>query len=430
MNPATLRTLFLTVVGLFVLWLAYLARTVVTPLLVALLLAYILDPVVRWLERRGLSRAFASGLVVVVALASIVSIFAVATARFASEAGALYDDVVGEPVADAGAREAFEKSLVSGEAGEAETARIRGLVRTVPREGVSRLYFDRNGNGRFDPGYAQQAIEKIGNAAKDTVWQQPIANGVRGIGEFGPKLMESAQTFLLGVAKGGQDLVFGLLGILTLSILFPIYLYYSLVNLARVYDVTVSHMPLGQRQRIVDILHKIHVTISAFFRGRLITMLVKGGMLYVLFAAFGVPFSFLCAAFAAIASLVPLVGGIAAGVPPVLLALPNSTGGEVAGLVIGILVAEAIEGYVLIPALVGRSVGLHPLTVLVCTLVAYELLGFFGMIVAVPLTAVVKILAAEFVLPEVRRRAGLPPRPAEATAAPVAADPSPSGPAT
>ena len=429
MNPATLRTLFLTAVGALVLWLAYLARAVVTPLLVALVLAYILDPVVRWLERRGLSRGAASGLVVVVALASIVSVVAVAATRFASEAGALYDDVVGEPDADLGAREAFEKSLTAGESREAEAARIRGLVRVIPRDGVSRIYFDRNGNGRFDPGYAQQAVEKIGAAAKDTLWQKPIEDGVRGLGEFGPKVMESAQSFLLGLAKGGQDLVFGLLGIVTLSILFPIYLYYSLVNLARVYDVTVGHLPLGQRPRIVEILHKIHVTVSAFFRGRLITMLVKGAMLYVLFAAFGVPFSVLCAAFAAVASLVPLVGGIAAAVPPVLLALPSSTGGEIAGLVIGVFVVEAIEGYVLIPALVGRSVGLHPLTVLVCTLVAYELLGFFGMIVAVPLTAVVKILAAEFVLPEVRRRAGLAPRPADLPPAPVAADSNPPGPA-
>src|SRR6185436_1573178 len=121
------------------------------------------------------------------------------------------------------------------------------------------------------------------------------------------------------------------------------------------------------------------------------------------------PFSYVCAAFAALASLVPVVGGIAAAVPPIVLSLPNSGGGTILALIVGLLAVEAIENYVLIPALIGRRVGLHPLTVLVCTLVAGDLFGFFGMIVAVPVTAVLKILAMEFVVPEVRRRAGLPP---------------------
>src|SRR6185295_9764864 len=101
MNPATWRTIFLVAVALLILWLAYQARAVVTPLLVALTLAYILDPVVRALERRGFSRAGASATVVVVVLATLVTVVAVAATRFAGEATAFYDDVVGEPSDDA-----------------------------------------------------------------------------------------------------------------------------------------------------------------------------------------------------------------------------------------------------------------------------------------------------------------------------------------
>src|SRR5947207_15372028 len=100
MSPATWRTIFLAAVGLFVLWLAYQARAVVTPLLVALVLAYILDPVVRLLERRGMSRSGASAAVVVVALGVIVTAVAMAATRFADEANDFYRDVVGEPAED------------------------------------------------------------------------------------------------------------------------------------------------------------------------------------------------------------------------------------------------------------------------------------------------------------------------------------------
>ena len=72
MTTATRRTLFLVFVGLAVVGIAYLARAVVTPLLAALILAYILDPVVRAMERLGLSRKAASAVLVVVAFVMIV----------------------------------------------------------------------------------------------------------------------------------------------------------------------------------------------------------------------------------------------------------------------------------------------------------------------------------------------------------------------
>jgi predicted PurR-regulated permease PerM len=406
MNPATWRTIFLVAVGVVVLWLGYLARAVVTPLLVALVLAYILDPVVRVMERRGLSRAVASGSLVILSLAGIVTIAAVAATQFAQEAGAFYADVVGDPFAEADRPEELAKYVGPGEWDEARIQRATWRGRNV-------VWLDRNGDGNFEPGYAQLAVEKFQEATRGSVWERPLARSAQALGRFGPELAKSASAFLSGLVEGGRTLSTEFLWIVSMTILFPIYLYYSLVNLSRVYDVGVSHLPVGQRPRIVEILRQIHVTISAFFRGRLITMFAKGALLLTLFAAFGVPFSYLCAAFGAIASLVPVVGGIAAALPPIVLAVPEAGGTELLGLAIGIVVIEVFEGYVMIPALVGRRVGLHPLTVLFCTLVAGDLLGFFGMIVAVPLTAVLKILAAEFVLPEVRRRAGLPPRPAD-----------------
>jgi predicted PurR-regulated permease PerM len=397
MTPATWRTIFLTAVAALVLWLAYEARAVVTPLLVALVLAYILDPVVRMMERWGMSRALASASLVVLSLAALVTVVAVAATQFVNEAGAFYSDVTGEPSAELKDREEFSKG------------RDASLVRETTWNGHSLVYFDADRDGAYRPGHAALALAKVRTSLAESRFAGSLDKGLDGIAQFGPQIAQSANTALAGLVEGGRAVFSTFFGILTIAVLFPIYLFYSLVNLSRVYDVAVRHLPQGQRARIVEIVQKIHVTISAFFRGRLITMFVKGLLLLGLFIAFGVPFSYVCAAFAALASLVPIVGGIAAGIPPIVLALPESSGGAIVGLAIGILVVEAVEGYVLIPVLIGRRVGLHSLTVLVCTLVAGDLLGFFGMIVAVPLTAVLKILAAEFVLPEVRRRAGLPP---------------------
>ncbi len=409
MTPATWRTIFLAAVGLLVLWLAYQARAVVTPLLVALVLAYILDPVARLLERRGLSRTVASATIVVVVLAALVTVVAVAATRFAGEATAFYDDVAGEPSADAGASREFINRMEAGETSPEARNEIAKRILHAEWEKRPIVYFDSDGDLAYRPGYAAMALDKIHAALADERWATPLKQALDGVSQFGPKIAQSANAVLSGLVEGGRAVFTGIIGLLTIAVLFPIYLFYSLVNLSRVYDVAVRHLPEGQRARIVDILEKIHLTISAFFRGRLITMLVKGVLLLAVFVSFGVPLSYVCAAFGALASLVPVVGGLAAAIPPLVLAFPSSSGAAIVGLLIAILVIEGIEGYLLIPGLIGKRVGLHPLTVLVCTLVAGDLLGLFGMIVAVPLTAVLKILAAEFVLPEVRRRAGLPP---------------------
>jgi predicted PurR-regulated permease PerM len=104
-----------------------------------------------------------------------------------------------------------------------------------------------------------------------------------------------------------------------------------------------------------------------------------------------------------------VIGGIVANVIPALVHF--AAGSSVAGVIwlLAVLVVyDAVENYVLTPVLVGKEVGLHALTILVSTFVAGDLLGLFGMLLAIPITAVLKILVQEFVLPELRSQAGLP----------------------
>ncbi len=404
MEPATRRTLFLVAVAALVLWIAYAARDVVTPLVAALILAYILDPVVRALQRLGLSRRVASATVVVVAVVGLAAAAIAATNRLASEVAAFYDEVVGEPFVAAPTKAEALRKLGP----RIEDAKgTKDELAPTTWDGAAGWYRDRNGDGIFEPGHAREASSKIHHALAASQWGRSLDRLLDGIDQAGPRVATYAATALEGLVSGGASALSVGLTLFSLIVLFPIYLYFSLVNLTMVYDTGIRYLPESRRARVVDILGKIHVTLSAFFRGRFVTMLVKWTLLMALFVATGVPFAFVCASFAAIASLVPVVGGVVGALPAVMLSIKSSTGTEMAVL-IGLLVGlEILEAYVLIPALVGRKVGLHPLTVLVCTFVAGDLFGVFGMLVAIPLTAVVKILAEELVLPELRRRAGM-----------------------
>ena len=187
MNAATWRTIFLALVGILVLWLGYLARAVVTPLLVALVLAYILDPVVRLLERRGLSRGLASATVVVVALAALVTIVVVAANEFAREAGDFYRDVAGEPAADAAERDDFKAALIAASPDAPSARLVEGRVHDVTWNGRALVYFDRDGDGAYQPGYAALGLAKIQTALRGARFEEQIDRGIDGVAQIGPR---------------------------------------------------------------------------------------------------------------------------------------------------------------------------------------------------------------------------------------------------
>lgn len=401
------RTLFLVAVAVVTIWIGYLARAVVTPLVAALLLAYVLDPVVRRLERFGMSRSAASGLLVAVAWVGIVAGIGFAATQLVTEVTDFYDQVAGEPL---------ELPKPDQEAARARLAE-RAAPATIPEsafatgtwDGEEIVFVDADGDRAFRPGLARIAAAKVAEFLSANAWTKVLAEKVKETAEVGPAVAATAGRWLTGAAKGGQAALQTLVGLLTMLILFPIYLYYSLSRLAWVYDVTVSHLPGAHRERIVDLLGKVHLTLSAFFRGRLILLVLRFVVVLGILLAFGVPFAAVLAAVAAVASLVPVIGGIVANVIPALVQFASGTPvGGVVWLLVVLLVYDAVENYVLTPLLVGKEVGLHALTILVCTFVAGDLLGVFGMLLAIPITAVLKILVQEFVLPELRRQAGIP----------------------
>ena len=121
---------------------------------------------------------------------------------------------------------------------------------------------------------------------------------------------------------------------------------------------------------------------------------------------------------AGIGTLIPLLGGLIAFVPSVILAITEGGGpqmGQIVGIVAVVLGSEALEGFVLTPVILSKETGLHPLTLILAIFIAGEVLGFFGVLLAVPIASIVKILFGQFVLPEIRALAKEKPEPTSDT---------------
>ncbi|MCI0589413.1 MAG: AI-2E family transporter, partial [Planctomycetes bacterium] len=444
-EDARRRTLYLTAVGLVVLYLAYLARQAVVPLLVALLLAYLLAPLVAVLERRGFSRMGAvttlfvlffgtTGLALVFGLPPLLVEGRALVRATIGEPGLTLDpvlppvmkglpdrrppatlkeflearqralgDVPRDPdVEPAGYWERKERSLrLAGR--EQALLEFRGSHedwRVCRRDGRIVAFNDFNRDGHFDAGYVFDGALLGGAWVRERLRNPALATALEDMATDAlPTLAESLFLHGSAVARGALGILGTALTVLGWLIIVPLYTFFFLMRLEDVWAAFVEYLPGTHRDRVLKVLGDVHRMLIGFFRGRITTMFLKGVIVAGGLAFLGVPFWPVFGALAGLLTIVPAVGPILAGAPAVILSY-SEDGVVSAGLVVGLLVAaEIVEGYILIPKMIGKEVGLHPMAVITSVLIGAALLGVFGVVIAIPLAAAAKIVWTEFVLP-------------------------------
>jgi predicted PurR-regulated permease PerM len=143
-----------------------------------------------------------------------------------------------------------------------------------------------------------------------------------------------------------------------------------------------------RRKKVWDTWHLIDLKLGAFVRGQLLLILFVGVVLSLAFWAIGMPYWLLVGAFAGIVEIIPVVGPIAAGAVAVMVGLADSFHvALLAGLIV--LGVRLFEDYVVVPRVLGHSVGLSPLVVLVSVTTVGILLGGFAVVLAIPIASVI-----------------------------------------
>jgi len=161
----------------------------------------------------------------------------------------------------------------------------------------------------------------------------------------------------------------------------------------------VRMVPPMRRHDAERVLDRLRVAYLGWLRGLVIGMVVLGVITYAGLRLVGLDFAEFFAVFTAVAMIVPYFGSLISSIPPILYALTYSPGKAIIVAII-YLVAHQIEGNIIEPLVVARTVELHPAVVAVGVVAVEQLFGFVGLIVAVPIIATIKILIEElWVLP-------------------------------
>lgn len=187
----------------------------------------------------------------------------------------------------------------------------------------------------------------------------------------------------------------GILGVVSILLL----TFYFLIESKDILGLFVRLFPRGQRQRVGDVIEKAAAKISAWLGGQLLLGLIIGTMTAIGFGLMGVPYFFVLAVIAGIGEMIPMVGPLLSAIPAVLVALTVSPGLAlgVAGYCWGL---QLLENNVLVPKVMGETVGLSAVTVIASLAIGSELLGFVGALLAVPTAAIIQVLIEELYLAE------------------------------
>ena len=315
----------------------YLLHPILTPFLVALGLAYLFDPMVDRLEKYGLSRTW-----------GVVAVFAVFT-------------------------------LIV-------MALLLVLVPMLAKQ-LFRLYE-----------LAPQMLDWLQHTAMP--WVQAklgLADGFWKFDKVKAAISEhmGQTTDIVGVVLSQATASsLALIGLLANLVLIPVVSFYLL----RDWDVMMAKIrslpPRDREARLVSLAGECHEVLGAFVRGQLLVMLALGVIYAAGLMLIGLELGLLIGLIAGLAAIVPYMGFVI-GIGAALIAGLFQFGGDLypmIGIVAVFMVGQALEGMVLTPLLVGDRIGLHPVAVIFAILAGGELFGFTGILLALPVAAVIMVL--------------------------------------
>jgi predicted PurR-regulated permease PerM len=205
----------------------------------------------------------------------------------------------------------------------------------------------------------------------------------------------------LAVAKGAATAVAGTITVFVLA-------YLMVLEGRRAVDAFLSLFEPHRAERIRRVGSECARTITGYITGNLLISVICGVLTYIVLAALRVPFAGLIALFVALADLIPLIGATLGAIVAVLAGFLHSLAAGIV-VIVFFVVYQQVENHLLQPVILSRTVRLDPLTVLISILIATELAGILGALLAIPVAGIVQIVARELWKERRARRATRPP---------------------
>jgi predicted PurR-regulated permease PerM len=319
-------------VGMLALWVL---SGILLPFVAGMALAYLFDPLARRLQRLGVNRLLAALVIIGAVVLIFVALILIFVPLLLGQIGA------------------FIESLPN------YVQRLQGLVLDSNREWLRKV---------------------VGDSVADVQIGDLVKQGAGWI-----------TTFLKGLWSGGQTLI----SIFSLVVVTPVVAFYMLYDWDRMVATVDGWIPVHHRATVHELAREMNDAIAGFLRGQTAVCLILGSFYAVALTVAGLSFGLLIGLGAGIVTFIPYVGSMSglviAGGVAIAQFWPEYT--PILIVLAIFFFGQFLEGYVLAPKLVGESIGLHPVWLMFALFAFGYLFGFVGLLIAVPLAAVIGVLA-------------------------------------
>lgn len=383
-------------------WVISRLSSILLPLAIAGILAYLIDPVVGWAEKKGkLPRPRAVLIVMIVAVGLILALFATFIPSLVVEVGRLVDKVSdGSYVTEAKTKFGVWLDRLPG--GAPEPAAAPTDSSTNAPINIDAITNEIAANTTV--GHKNEITGELAGAAPRAAAETPASED-----DWKQGLLDSAESWLtdnlpaiwdwIGT-QAGKLASWG--GLVIGMAMIPVYLFYFLLEKRGIRSNWTDYLPLREsktKEELVFVLKEINERLIVFFRSQVLVAMCVGGLLIVGYKLIGLEYAFLLGALAGILGIVPYLGVMLSIVPALTLCVIQfGDWAHPAALILLFIAVQAAEGLYISPKIIGDRVGLHPLTIILAVLVGTTLLGgIIGGILAIPLTAALRTLMFRYV---------------------------------
>lgn len=355
-------------------WLFVLLEPVLLPVVIAGILAYLLAPCVRLVQRWVRPRLGAVLIVMSVGACVLAGLGLAIVPPLVHQTGELvsnYDNIQRRAV---------------------ETGQHLLENNRLVQRGVDMLYEKTLKDARKS---AELSPEELQALSGETTYTGKLYAIVRSNASFLTERLISWLTAGTRALSGTGMIIIG-------TIMVPVFLFYFLLESEKIKSNWHTVLPLQSsrfREELVETLQQINSYIVSFIRGQMLVSVIDAIIIGVALSILGLPYGITIACAAAILGIIPYIGMISTWIPAVLIAW--FTWGDISHVVIVTAIfacVSQLDGWVLQPKIVGNSVRMHDLTIMFSVLFwSFVIGGVVGALLAVPLTAAIKVLFIRYV---------------------------------
>lgn len=326
-----LRTAFFIFLGIIILWLFYIEREILTPFLLAGIFAYILNPIVDFIsDKIKLPRSL-----------SVIIIYVVITAGLI--AGGL----------------ALSKRIID------ESSEVQKFISSITTSAALQI-----------------------NTLPD--WIRPTAQDI---------LSSLNKSKLFALSPSLLSFFPQAISRIVSFVIFLFSAFFFLKEGRRIIDRFLNQIPNTYKVEVEILLRKINSVFGGYLRGQVLMVLLMSFVFFLILSIFNIKFAIILAIFAGIAEIVPFIGPIVATTVTGLVVFTTNASSfgfsplqTTLGVVIAYIIVRQLQDYLVIPYIMGRITKLHPLVILFAVLSGGHMAGMLGLILAVPVAAILKIL--------------------------------------